>query len=353
MTFKMIFRICKSALLFIVLVGFKTTSGYASEFGDGVFTVIETNKGRIVGRLFYERAPMSVANYIGLVEGKINHNRVDNASFYDGLIFHRVIPNYLIQGGCPDGNGYGDPGYMFDDEFHPELRHDKPGVFSMANSGKDSNGSQFFITHRPTPQLDDKHSVFGEVIDGMNVVYAMQPGDRIEKVSILRVGEAAQAIKVTQSSFDALIAEKREQKLTLKAKYAAEAQKKAFALIRDISGKNNLDFNTTDSGLMYVITQKGEGMTASLGSNVSIHYVGSLLDDGHVFYDSRVYDTPIRFLLDEKSTIDGLVEGLLLMKKGEKRTLIIPPELAYGENGTRSIAPDSFLVFEVELVDVK
>jgi len=135
---------------------------------------IKTNKGDIELELYDQRAPKTVNNFVTLTE----------KGFYDGLTFHRVIPDFMIQTGCPQGTGTGGPGYTFEDEFHPELRHDGPGVLSMANAGPNTNGSQFFITHVPCPWLDGKHAVFGRVRSGQDVVDAIAKGDTMEKVSV-------------------------------------------------------------------------------------------------------------------------------------------------------------------------
>ena len=173
---------------------------------NGIYAKIKTIKGDIIARLEYEKTPLTVANFVGLAEGSIKHNRSESERFYDNLIFHRVIANFMIQGGCPQGTGTGDPGYKFADEFHPDLRHDAPGIFSMANSGPDSNGSQFFITHGPTPWLDNKHNVFGKVVDekSMNVVSNIDQEDKIKAIEIIRVGEKVKDYNVTDEFFNKL-----------------------------------------------------------------------------------------------------------------------------------------------------
>ena len=159
----------------------------------GVYANMETNKGNILIRLFYKQTPNTVANFVGLAEGT-KYNSVKSGKYYDGLRFHRVINNFMIQGGDPKGNGTGGPGYKFADEI-TNLRHDRPGILSMANAGPDTNGSQFFITHRATPWLDGKHTVFGKVIRGMNIVNKIKQNDNIKTLSIIRVGTEATKFK--------------------------------------------------------------------------------------------------------------------------------------------------------------
>ena len=170
---------------------------------DGIYAKIKTEKGEILIFLEYKLTPITVANFVGLSLGTLsNYSNKKNIKFYNNLVFHRVIPDFMIQGGCPNGNGMGGPGYNFKDEFHPDLKHDKPGVLSMANAGPNTNGSQFFITHLPTPWLDGKHSVFGNVIEGQPTVDSISNGDKIEKVEIIRVGAEAEKfdeVKVFES----------------------------------------------------------------------------------------------------------------------------------------------------------
>jgi peptidylprolyl isomerase len=160
---------------------------------NGLFAKMNTSKGTILLALEMEKTPLTVANFVGLAEGKIeNKARAVGIPFYNGLVFHRVIPNFMVQGGDPEGTGAGGPGYRFKDEFHPELRHTGPGILSMANAGPGTNGSQFFITHVKTDWLDGKHSVFGHVVEGQEVVDAIEMGDILESIEIVRKGEAAE-----------------------------------------------------------------------------------------------------------------------------------------------------------------
>ena len=197
---------------FVMLAAFGLGQAVAAEksLPDGVYAEMDTSKGKILLRLEYEKVPLTVANFVGLAEGTKNYSTDGSAPkkqdkpLYDGLSFHRVIPNFMIQGGDPQGNGSGGPGYKFSDEFDKSLRHSGPGILSMANAGPGSNGSQFFITHVATPWLDDHHSIFGHVVEGQDVVNKIAKGDTIKTVKILRVGDKAKKFKGDQADFDKL-----------------------------------------------------------------------------------------------------------------------------------------------------
>lgn len=179
----------------LALVFIYAPNAFAKDMADGVYAEMETNKGKILIRLAYVRAPDTVGNFVGLAEGTKKSNKPAGTPFYDGIVFHRVIANFMVQGGDPTGTGRGGPGYNFKDEFHSKLRHSGPGILSMANSGPNTNGSQFFITHLATDWLDDKHSVFGKVVEGMDVVNSITRGDKIIHMKILRVGDKAKKFK--------------------------------------------------------------------------------------------------------------------------------------------------------------
>lgn len=304
---------------------------------DGLYAIINTDKGDIILNLEFEKTPMTVMNFVGLAEGIFN----DGEPFYDGLNFHRVIDNFMIQGGCPLGTGTGGPGYKFPDEFDSTLRHNSPGILSMANAGPGTNGSQFFITHVETPWLDDKHTVFGNVVEGMDVVNSIKQDDRINSISIERVGEAAKAFDVSREKFDDLV--KNSQKLKL------EKLKKQRATVLKSIKKAYPKAIETDSGLLYVINKEGNnGESPKMGDSVTVHYEGKLLD-GKVFDSSKARGVPATFQIG--TVIEGWNEALQTMTKGENRTLIIPPELGYGEAGYPGvIPPNAYLIFNVELI---
>ncbi len=327
------------ALLVISLIGCADRSG-TRNLPDGVYAEIKTNRGTILISLAYDKVPMTVSNFVGLAEGTIRANGTTGKKYFDGLIFNRVVAGFVIQGGDPKGDGTGGPGYEFPNETRPALKHDSAGVVAMANAGPDTNGSQFYITLAPAPHLDGGYSIFGKVVQGMDVVSSIQQGDKMTSVRILRIGAAARAFTVTQAGFDDLVA-----KATVAR--ADEKKKVRVATLIDIK-KKWPNLVTTKSGLMYEIMTKGSGASPASSSTVTVKYTGTLLD-GTVF-DSTANRGPASFQADQ--VIKGWTEALVTMKRGEKRRLVIPPELGYGDRGYPGVIPgNAFLVFEVELVD--
>ncbi|WP_425236256.1 peptidylprolyl isomerase [Ulvibacterium sp.] len=307
---------------------------------DGIYAKFNTSKGEIVVKLTHDKTPGTVGNFVALAEGKKNNSaKAEGEPYYDGLKFHRVIPDFMIQGGCPQGTGTGDPGYKFDDEFHPDLKHSEPGILSMANAGPGTNGSQFFITHVPTPWLDNKHTVFGHVASGQETVDEIAQGDVIENLEILRVGDEAEQWNALDAfnSFESSKAKRLEEERKLQA---AELDKVAAG------------FNETPSGLRYKIIENGSGSKAEKGQQVSVHYEGALLN-GQVFDSSYQRNQPIDFKLGIGQVIPGWDEGISLLKVGDKARFVIPPDLAYGSAGAGGvIPPNATLLFDVELVKV-
>ncbi|WNM18686.1 peptidylprolyl isomerase [Flavobacterium capsici] len=316
---------------------------FAKTSGEGIFAEFETTKGKIKVQLEYVKTPVTVANFISLVEGnnpEVKEEKLRGKPFYNGLKFHRVIENFMIQGGDPNGNGSGGPGYAFKDEFVPELKHDKPGILSMANSGPQTNGSQFFITHKDTPWLDGKHTVFGHVVTGQDVVNAIKQDDVINTVKIIRVGSAAKKFDAVKT-FSTYIAGKAEEQ---KGELAKQAAMKEQAL------KEFANASTTASGLKYVVIKEGNGEMPQATSNVKVHYTGMLLD-GKIFDSSVQRGEPIDFPLNQ--VIPGWTEGVQLMKEGAKYKFYIPSNLAYGARGAGGvIPPNADLIFEVELLKI-
>ncbi len=329
-------------LLFIFTAG-QSGAGENMKLTDGLYAKLLTSKGDILIRLEFEKTPVTVANFVGLAEGAKQSNRGKGVRFYDGLTFHRVIPDFMIQGGDPTGSGAGGPGYKFPDEFDDTLSHDGPGVLSMANSGPDTNGSQFFISHVKTTWLDGKHTVFGRTVAGQAVVNAVRAGDTIKAIEIIRIGDKARAFKADQASFDMLLARLKEDKAMGKQKMNA----RDAALIKE----KYPNAVSLPSGLMYVVVAGGAGDKApSKGTTVSAHYTGRLLN-GKKFDSSVDRGKPLQFPVGVGRVIKGWDEAFLSMKKGEKRILIIPPHLGYGEMGIGPVPPNSILVFDVELLD--
>lgn len=308
---------------------------------DGLYAKFHTSKGDILVNLEFEKTPGTVGNFVALAEGNLeNSAKKQGNPYYDGLQFHRVIPDFMIQGGCPQGTGTGNPGYQFDDEFHPDLKHDGPGVLSMANAGPGTNGSQFFITHVETPWLDGNHTVFGRVSEGQDIVDAIVQGDTIDTLEIIRVGEAAASFNAVEAfrTFEGA----REKRV------AAEREAREAELDKLASG-----FEKTESGLRYQILQKGSGSKAQKGQTVSVHYKGQLAD-GTVFDSSYKRNQPLEFPVGVGQVIPGWDEGICLLNVGDKARLVIPSDLGYGSRGAGGvIPPDATLVFDVELMDVK
>lgn len=308
---------------------------------NGIYARFNTTKGAVLVKLTHDLTPGTVGNFVALAEGNLeNKARPQGTPYYNGLKFHRVIPDFMIQGGCPQGIGTGGPGYSFDDEFHPSLKHDKPGVLAMANSGPASNGSQFYITHVPTSWLDNKHTVFGNVVEGQDIVDAVAQGDVLESLEIVRVGEEAEKWNAVEAfrTFEG-----NRQKKIENAKREAEAKMEELAA----------GFDKTESGLRYKMIQTGSGKQAENGKTVSVHYEGSL-ENGKVFDSSYPRKKPIEFKLGQGQVIEGWDEGIALLKVGDKARFVIPAYLGYGASGAGGvIPPNATLIFDVELMDVK
>ena len=329
---------------------------------EGIFADIQTNKGTITVQLEYEKTPITVANFISLAEGTnpFVKEKLKGKKYYDGLKFHRVIADFMIQGGCPEGTGRGEPGYKFIDEI-TDMKHHRAGTLSMANSGPTTNGSQFFITHKDTPWLDGKHTVFGYVTKGQDVVDKIKQNDVIEKITIVRKGKKAEKFDAVKVFSDYFKKEAEAQKEAEEKSSKAKASKKA-----------ELDMNKaktvkTKSGLEYVITEKGSKIKPTQEQDILVHYAG-YLEDGTLFdtseaevakangtFDAQRPYQPIPYKLSNKTgLIPGFLEGLEQLNFGDKALLYIPSHLAYGERGAGNlIPPNATIIFEVQIAEKK
>lgn len=307
---------------------------------EGLFAVLDTDKGEIYLELFYKETPMTVTNFVGLAEGTLDAAK--GKPFYDGLKFHRVIENFMIQGGDPKGNGTGGPGYKFPDEFVDEFVFDKPGKLAMANSGPNTNGSQFFVTHVPTDWLNHKHTIFGAVVDeeSQDVVDCVEQGDKIISLKIVRQGADAEKFTATQADFDRLIEEQK------KANEEKEAKKMASVLE---------GCTKDESGVYFKILEEGKGDPIGKGKKVSCEYKGYLVD-GQIFDASKHFHPQgheaISFNCGGGEMIPGFDLMVQQMKVGETRKMVIPPELAYGSYGVpqAGIPGGAYICFDVQLV---
>lgn len=363
----------KTILLFCAIALFFSCNNEHGNLSDGIYAEIQTNKGTILVELEYKKTPITVANFISLAEGKNSmvNEKYKGKKYYDGLTFHRVLADFMIQGGDPDGTGMGGPGYRFKDEIDPSLKHDKGGVLSMANGGKATNGSQFFITHVPTPWLDGIHTIFGHVIEnGMEVVNKIEQGDKIEKITIIRKGEEAKkfdAPKIFKDNFaneDELQAQQKAEHDKMRAQYAEviKAKEASFKTAKTQATK-------TQSGLQYKITKKGSGKKPVAGTEIYINY-GGFFENGDLF-DSNIESVatafgqlnpqraaakaynPIPFVAGTKEgMIPGFIEGIEQLSIGDKAIIFIPSYLAYGERGAgETIPPNTNIIFEIEILD--
>lgn len=364
------------ALLSAMFVFFSCNSQKKAykDLGDGLFADIETTKGHIVVKLNYKEVPTTVANFITLAEGKNNFVKVEykGKPFYNGTIFHRVIDGFMIQGGDPTGTGMGDPGYRFEDEFVPSLRHNKKGILSMANSGPNTNGSQFFITQVPTPHLDGRHTVFGETVKGEEVIDAIAKAPRngqdrpnedikIKNITIVANGKDAEkfdAVKVFDSYFKS-VAEREKEK--------EERVKRASAKFLEEIKVQEPQAKVLPSGVKIFTINNGEGKQPKQTEFAMVNYAGYLRNGA--LFDSNIKEVeesygkyqamreqqngyqPIPFpYTPSAQLIPGFKEALLTMKVGDKIRVFIPATLGYGEAGAGDvIPPNSDLIFDIEI----
>lgn len=343
---------------------------------DGIYAEFITNKGVMLAKLHYDKAPITVANFVALAEGTNTMVKAEykKKKYYNGLIFHRVIDKFMIQGGDPTGTGYGNPGYKFNDEIHPELKHDKPGVLSMANSGPNTNGSQFFIMEVAKPFLDNKYNVFGQIVNGIHIQDSISnvktnSADRplddvvIEELNIIRKGKVAKkfdAPHIFTNHFGEI--EKLKKEKEAKTKAILETTNKKFKQQKEKAV-------TLPSGLKYTVTKKGTGEKLSENTIVSTHYA-VYFESGKLLETSKLEIAEALDVVNQKRKnangyqpieadispnapmIAGFKEGLQQLNVGDKATLFIPYHLAYGEAGNRAIPGKSNIIFEVEILEI-
>jgi len=332
-------RSIKASLAVALAALISITSCSGPNLPAGLYARIDTAKGPVTILLAYGQAPLATANFVGLAEGTLQAHI--GKRFYDGLTFHRVEADFVVQGGDPAGDGSGDPGYNFPDEFDPSLRHDAPGVVAFANYGADTNGSQFYITLAAAPVLDDSYTIFGRVVEGMDVVAKLAVGDIMTKVTILRIGDAAKAFKSDQEAWNQYYGAAAE---GAKARIRATRKLVTDGIIAKWPG-----LVLRPDGIMSMTIKEGTGSAMRRGYLVNIAYKG-MLPDGQVFDQSILHGGPYEFELGIGQVILGWDMMVAEMKKGEKRLVAIPPEFAYGMEGAAGlIPPNSYILFELEV----
>ncbi len=369
--------------LLITIIGCK--SGNNKDLGDGVFANIQTNKGDIIVKLEHEATPVTVANFVCLSEGNnpfVSEDLKDK-KYYDGIIFHRVIKGFMIQGGDPTGTGSGSPGYKFEDEIVDSLVHDGPGILSMANAGPNTNGSQFFITHAPTPFLNGKHAVFGKVVEGLEVVDSIAnvetvPQDKpatdvvMNSVKIIRNGKEAKdfdAVKIMNDYFENLAVREEERKKLEEGRQAIAVE--TVGKLVEKFAEHKKKTTKLPSGLELFYIKKGNGEKPKIGNKALVNYAG-------YFEDGRLFDSNIReveeshnklnsikvergfytpFPMDyspDNQLVAGFREALLSMRVGDKVRAFVPSHLGYGSTGLgKVIPPNTNLVFDIEITGIE
>jgi peptidyl-prolyl cis-trans isomerase A (cyclophilin A) len=355
---RLLFTLFALTLITSAQAGEKAPKGKKQKLEKGMYAEFTTSKGVILIQLEFEKTPMTVANFVGLAEGKftVEDSIKYTTPFYNGLKFHRVIADFMIQGGDPDGNGSGGPKHRFYDEIDPTLKHIGPGILSMANSGPNTNGSQFFITHKETPWLDGKHTVFGHVISGQDVVNAIAQDDVMTAVKIIRVGKVAKKWNATEqfaAVYNKLKIADREAKAEM-AKIASMSQEEYSAFMLAEIQKIYPEAKQSPSGLVYIIENEGTGAKPAEGSKCSVHYKGTFRKSGDKFDSSYDRNTPMDFQYKVQRMVPGFEEGIGMIAKGGKAKLIIPYYAAYGAQGRPgAIPPYSDLVFDIEMVNLE
>ncbi|MDC8003471.1 peptidylprolyl isomerase [Aureisphaera galaxeae] len=359
--------------VFLIAVSFTSCKSKYPDLDKGLYAEFITNKGTFVAKFYEKATPLTVANFVELAEG--SHEMVDSVykgkPYFNNLTFHRVIKDFMIQGGDPKGDGTGNPGYRFPDEFVDSLKHDRKGLLSMANSGAATNGSQFFITLKETPWLDGKHTVFGEIVVGQQIVDTIgsvetsKPGDKpvepviIQEVNIINKGATVPSFAAEMENIEKAKKEKEER--------LAKVAETTMAELNELKTKSE----TTESGLQIHWNNKAGGARPTEADQVKLNYVGYFADgrllDTNVLEVAEKYErvdqrrlaagqyAPIQSPYNTQATfIAGFEEGMLQMSVGDKVTLFIPSHLAWGEQGAPrgGIPPNTDVIFELELTEI-
>jgi cyclophilin family peptidyl-prolyl cis-trans isomerase len=343
------------------ILAFSASSCSKPKYPEGLYAELQTNKGLIVLQLEFEKTPMTVANFVGLAEGTIDNSALPpGIPFYDGVEFHRVVPGHVIQAGIPKEAKDRGPGYTFPNEIFPGLSHGREGMLGMANGGPHTNSSQFYITLGDRSYLDGDYTVFGQVVEGMDVVSAIVQGDVIENTAIVRVGKKVRRFKSDTESFEKLVDEARK-----RVKDAEEAKQQREDEIIQANWPQAL---TTESGLKYVVIQEGQGEKLETGITITVQFTGQTIDGGKSFSSDAQGSpspdqeaAPFEYKIGETRLTPAINEALADMKKGGKRILIVPPPLGFGSGGYygRSIegqkrfviSPNTTLVIELTVLN--
>jgi len=349
--------------LIVAMAATNFAHSQTKNYPDGMYAEVSTNKGMIVLQLEYKRTPMTVANFVGLAEGTIENSAFPRGTpYFDGTKFHRVVAGHVIQTGIPANGKTEGPGYQFPNEIRlPELNHDRAGNLNMANSGPHTNGSQWCITLGDRSYLNGDYTVFGHVVQGMEVVFSIAQGDEVKSVRIVRVGTAAEKFKPTTESFHKLVAAAEVRVRQADEQKSADEGK----MIRRTWPRAQ----TLDNGVRYVVLREGAGETPAAGDRLRVSYAGRYLkgisfvstaDGGKPYFGDT--PEPFEFVAGKALVNRGFDAAVSGMKKGEKRVLIVPPGQGYGTSGYYSrdvpgrkrfhISPDITLVYEVEVLDI-
>jgi cyclophilin family peptidyl-prolyl cis-trans isomerase len=350
------------------LIALLLSSAAPAQRPDGLYAEIRTNKGVIVARLEYELTPMTVANFVGLAEGTIANAAFDpGRPFFDGTVYHRVVPGHVIQTGIPQSDRAKGPGYQFPNEVHARLSHNHAGALNMANSGPNTNGSQFCITLADRSYLDGDFTVFGEVVEGLDVVMRIVQGDVVERVRILRIGKKAEGFHPATESFQAMVRAAQER--------VADHVEKKKAAERAWVAQHYPKATGPDGGVLTEQVTAGHaseqpGPLRVRYRGTELRYSGDVLgyqgppikpiefasnDNGAPAY----LDSPHAFPLPAKIN-PGLDTVIAAMQPGERRIVIVPAAQAYGRAGTYPpevagkprfvVSPNAMLVYDVEVL---